>query len=84
MYIAHAKWADWPHVGECYRVRTRGGKSAFSREGFVWTDSYGQAVDRPAATIKYHDGPKSRSVSRSRFSLNTPTRKKASDGQEHP
>ena len=53
----HATWRDWPHVGECYRVRNRGGKSAFSREGFLWTDSYAKAVDRPSIQIRFHGGP---------------------------
>lgn len=62
MKIAHASWKDWPHVGECYRVRNRGGASAFSREGFVWLDSYGKAINRPARVIQYHGGPKDGAV----------------------
>lgn len=53
----HATWDNWPHVGECYRVRTRGEPSAFSREGFAWTDSYGRAVRRPSRIIMFHKGP---------------------------
>jgi len=53
----HAKWGDWPNVGECYRVRNRGYESAFSREGFVWTNARGKAVGRPAEIIQFHGGP---------------------------
>jgi hypothetical protein len=56
-FIANAKWKKWPHVGECYRVRSRGGASAFTREGFVWTDAAGYPVDRPASAIRFHGGP---------------------------
>ena len=55
--VGNAVWKAWPHVGECYRVRTRGERSAFSREGFLWTDSYGNAVPRPANKIRFHGGP---------------------------
>lgn len=54
--IRHAVWHNWLHVGECYRVRNRGAPSAFSREGFVWTDSYGTAVSRPAPEITFWGG----------------------------
>jgi len=53
----NAIWKDWPHVGECYRVRNCGGKSAFSRDGFVWTDRYGEAMNRPGGIIRYRGGP---------------------------
>jgi len=53
----HATWGEWPHVGTCYRIRARGGVSAFSREGFAWTDSYANALPRPAAYIMFHEGP---------------------------
>ena len=56
--VAHATWDNWPHVGECYRVRTRGAPSAHSREGFVWTNTYGMAVPRPAPTVWFHGGPR--------------------------
>ena len=62
MNIAHASWKNWPHVGECYRVRNRGGKSAYSREGFIWTDCFGNAVDRPQRIIQFHGGPKDNQV----------------------
>lgn len=55
--VSNAVWKVWPHVGECYRVRSRGRQSAFSREGFVWTDSFGKATDRPSSTIRFHGGP---------------------------
>ncbi len=54
--IKNALWKDWPHVGECYRVRKRGGESSFSREGFIWTNSYGEAVERPSSVIRFHGG----------------------------
>lgn len=60
--IRHASWKSWPHVGECYRVRNRGGSSAYSREGFVWTDSYGNVMDRPANIIQFIGGPKDGAV----------------------
>ena len=60
--IAHAVWKDWPNVGECYRASNRGGASAFSREGFAWTDSYGKAVDRPAKIVQFHGGPRDMAV----------------------
>lgn len=53
----HATWGNWPHVGTCYHIRTRGGVSAFSREGFAWTDSYAQALPRPSLYIMFHNGP---------------------------
>lgn len=56
-FIANAKWKNWPHVGECYRVRNRGGTSAFTREGFIWTDADGYPVDRPSQAIRFHGGP---------------------------
>jgi hypothetical protein len=46
-----AKWGNWPHVGECYRVRNRGAESWFSRDGWVWKNSLGDPVATDGAHI---------------------------------
>jgi len=56
--VRNAVWREWPHVGVCYRVRNRGARSAFSREGFCWTDTRGNAMDRPGRAIRFHRGPR--------------------------
>jgi hypothetical protein len=53
----HASWKDYPHVGQCYGVRNRRrGKTAYSRDGVTWFDSYGTEMDRPAGNIMFHGG----------------------------
>jgi len=54
----HAKWADWPHIEEaCYRIRSRGRKSAFSHDGKTWIDSYGRKLETPGQRVTFHGGP---------------------------
>lgn len=50
-------WSLRPRAVECYKVRTRGGPSAFSRDGFSWTDACGNVAPRPADLIVFHKGP---------------------------
>lgn len=55
--VKHATWDEWPHVGKCYRVRVRGGTSAYSSDGLNWTDSYGKPMACPALKVLFHGGP---------------------------
>ena len=53
----HATWYHWPHMEQpCYRVRSRGAKSAFSEDGKTWIDSYGRNMAKPARRIMFHGG----------------------------
>jgi hypothetical protein len=40
-----------------YKVRNRGGQSAYSRDGFFWFNSWGKAVPRPSESIRFIGGP---------------------------
>lgn len=55
--IRHAKWAEWLHIGTCYKVRNRGARSVFSFDGIMWKDSYGNVVPRPARVVQFWGGP---------------------------
>ena len=62
--IRNAKWEERPAnpatgrpAWSGYKVRNRGGSSAYSREGFCWFDSWGKAMPRPSESIRFHGGP---------------------------
>jgi len=51
-------WKKWPHIGYAYRVRNRGSISWYSKDGKIWTDSYGKLVKTKGELIALISKPK--------------------------